>query len=136
MCGLFALGSRFFRLFGELIIFKRQMVYKKSEIRNIIANYVKELQKRIPVKRVILFGSYAYGRPTRGSDIDIAVVSDKFKRMDDIKRIMLLSDYARKIKISIDIDPIGFTEEELEEADYFEIGGEIVEKGVEIYKAA
>ena len=61
------------------------MVYKKSEIRNIIADYVKVLQKRIPVKRVILFGSYAYGRPAKGSDIDIAVVSDKFKRMDDVK---------------------------------------------------
>ena len=112
------------------------MVYKKSEVRNVILKYVKELQKKIPVKRVILFGSYAYGRPAKGSDIDIAVVSDKFKRMDDVKRIMLLSDYARRIKISVDIDPIGFTEEELEKADYFEIGGEIVEKGVEIYKAA
>lgn len=55
--------------------------------------------------------------------------------MDDIKRIMLLSDYARRIKISVDIDPIGFTEDELENSDYFEIGGEIVEKGIEIYKA-
>jgi predicted nucleotidyltransferase len=112
------------------------MVYKKSEIRNVILKYVRELQKKIPVRRVILFGSYAYGRPAKGSDIDIAVVSDKFKRMDDIKRIMLLSDYAKKIKISVDIDPIGFTEDELENANYFEIGGEIVEKGVEINKAA
>lgn len=111
------------------------MVYKETEIRNIVSDYVKELQKKLPVKRVILFGSYAHGRPTKGSDIDIAVVSDKFNKMDDIKRIMLLSDYARRIKISVDIDPIGFTEDELENADYFEIGGEIVEKGIEIYKA-
>ncbi len=97
-------------------------------------NYVKELQSRIPVEKIILFGSYAYGRPTKASDIDIAVVSYKFKKMDDIKRIMLLSDYARKIKISVDIDPIGFTEKELEKADYFDIGGEIVEKGVVIYE--
>ncbi len=112
-----------------------KMAYKETEIRNIVSDYVKELQKKVPVKRVILFGSYAYGRPTKGSDIDIAVVSDKFNKMDDIKRIMLLSDYARRIKISVDIDPIGFTEDELENSDYFEIGGEIVEKGIEIYKA-
>ena len=111
------------------------MVYKETEIRNIISDYVKELQKKLPVNRVILFGSYAHGRPAKGSDIDIAVVSDKFSGMDDIKRIMLLSDYARRIKISVDIDPIGFTEDELENSDYFEIGGEIVEKGIEIYKA-
>ena len=97
-------------------------------------NYVKELQSRIPVEKIILFGSYAYGKPTKSSDIDIAVVSDKFKRMDDIKRIMLLSDCARKIKSYVDIDPIGFTEKELEKADYFDIGGEIIEKGVVIYE--
>lgn len=109
------------------------MVYKKDEIKNIVLNYVKELQKKIPVQKVILFGSYAYGRPTKGSDIDIAVVSDNFKKMDDIKRIMFLSDYARRIKSVVDVDPIGFTEDELEKADYFEIGGEIVEKGIVIY---
>ncbi len=49
---------------------------------------------------------------------------------------MLLSDYARRIKTSIDIDPIGFTKEELEKSDYFEVGGEIIEKGVIVYKAA
>ena len=113
-----------------------QMVYKKAEIKNIVLNYVKELQSRIPVEKIILFGSYAYGKPTKSSDIDIAVVSEKFKKMDDIKRIMLLSDYARRIKCFVDIDPIGFTEKELEKADYFEIGGEIVEKGVVVYKAA
>ncbi|MBI5875537.1 MAG: nucleotidyltransferase domain-containing protein [Deltaproteobacteria bacterium] len=112
------------------------MFYKKAEIKNIVLNYVKELQGRIPVEKIILFGSYAYGRPTKASDIDIAVVSDKFKRMDDIKRIMLLSDCARKIKSSVDIDPIGFTEDELEGSDYFEIGGEITEKGVVVYRAA
>ncbi len=111
------------------------MVYKKNEIRNIVMNYVHEIQKKIPVKKVILFGSYAYGRPSNGSDIDVAVVSDGFKKMDDIKRIMILSDYSRRIKCSVDIDPIGFTEDELEKADYFEIGGEIAEKGVVVYAA-
>lgn len=110
------------------------MVYKKAQIEAIVADYVKKLGKRIPIKRVILFGSYAYGRPVRGSDIDIAIVSDKFKRMDDIKRIMLLSDCARYIECDVDIDPIGFTEKELKNADYFEIGGEIEEKGVVLYE--
>ncbi|MDR4507422.1 MAG: nucleotidyltransferase domain-containing protein [Candidatus Brocadiaceae bacterium] len=87
------------------------------------------------MKRVILFGSYAYGRPTKASDIDIAVISDKFKRMDDIKRIMLLSDYARRVKSPVDINPIGFTEEELKKADYFDIAGEINEKGIVVYDA-
>lgn len=112
------------------------MVYKKAEIKRLILKFAEELQNRIPVEKIILFGSYAYGKPTEASDIDIAVVSDRFKKMDDIKRIMLLSDYARRIRCSVDIDPIGFTEDELAKSDYFEIGGEITEKGVVIYEAA
>lgn len=111
------------------------MAYKKSEIRRIILTYVKELREKITVDKIILFGSYAYGNPTKSSDIDVAVISDRFKKMDDIRRIMLLSDYARRIKTDIDIDPIGFTEDELENSDYFEIGGEILEKGVIVYNA-
>ncbi|HJW86311.1 MAG TPA: nucleotidyltransferase domain-containing protein [Candidatus Brocadiaceae bacterium] len=111
------------------------MVYKKNEVRIVVLKYAKELQKRITVKKIILFGSNAYGNLTKSSDIDIAVISDRFKKMDDIARIMLLSDYARRVKTDIDIDPIGFTEDELEKSDYFEIGGEIVEKGVVLYNA-
>ena len=66
----------------------------------------------------------------------MAVVSDAFKKMDDIKRIMLLSDCARRINSVVDIDPIGFTEDELDMADYFEVGGEIQEKGVVVYRAS
>jgi predicted nucleotidyltransferase len=111
------------------------MAYKKDKIKRIVLRYVKELQKRITVNKVILFGSYAYGNPTKSSDIDVAVISNKFKKMDDIKRIMLLSDYARHIKSHVDIDPIGFTEDELKNSDYFEIGGEILERGVVVYNS-
>jgi predicted nucleotidyltransferase len=111
------------------------MAYKKNEIRRIVLKYVKELEKKIAVNKIILFGSYAYGNPTKSSDIDVAVISNGFKKMDDIKRIMLLSDYARRIKTDVDIDPIGFTEDELENSDYFELGGEILEKGVVVYNA-
>ena len=37
------------------------MVYKKDEVRRIVLKYAKELQKRITVKKIILFGSYAHG---------------------------------------------------------------------------
>jgi len=36
---------------------------------------------------------------------------------------------------SKNVAPIGFTEDELEKSDYFEICGEIVEKGVVVYNA-
>ncbi|MBW2194411.1 MAG: nucleotidyltransferase domain-containing protein [Deltaproteobacteria bacterium] len=113
------------------------MVCKKVEIRNIALELVKELKESIAVDRVVLFGSYAYGNPNTTSDIDFAVVSQEFGKMNDIRRIMLLSHCARKLDSppSVDIDVIGYTEEELEQSDYFELGGEIHEKGLTIYQA-
>ncbi|MFH0796329.1 MAG: nucleotidyltransferase domain-containing protein [Candidatus Omnitrophota bacterium] len=113
------------------------MVYSQSEIKNITRQLVKLLRKKIPVETVILFGSYAYGKPCKHSDIDLAVISQKFNRMNDIKRIMLLSDLTRRVKTRypVDIDPLGFTAEELEKGDYFNITTIIREDGKIIYES-
>jgi len=42
------------------------------------------------IKKIYLFGSYAYGRPTKDSDIDLCVViKDDFNRSDISKKIAL-----------------------------------------------
>jgi predicted nucleotidyltransferase len=111
------------------------MVCKKSELRNIVIDFVRRIKKKMPVEKVIIFGSYAYGKPNRSSDLDLAIISSKFKRMNEVRRIMFLSDIARHVKTPylIDIDPLGFTEEEINNADYFALAGEIKEKGKIIY---
>lgn len=111
------------------------MVYKDSEIKDIVLALVRLLHKRLPIEKVILFGSYAYGKPKKYSDIDLVVVSPAFRRMKDIKRIMFLLDATRKIKTKqpVDIEPLGFTSEELEKADYFDIAAEIKERGKVVY---
>ncbi len=43
-----------------------------------IREYVSVLRNEIPVSKVILFGSYANGKQRKGSDVDIAIVSEKF----------------------------------------------------------
>lgn len=92
----------------------------------------------MPVDKVYLFGSYAWGKPTSASDIDIAVVSSKFKKFDSIERIEFLSDIARHLspELDIDIDVIGFTSEEMKKASYFDIAAEVLQKGKIIYKIA
>lgn len=40
--------------------------------------YIKELNKKIPIKSAWLFGSYVRGQETPDSDLDIAVVSEAF----------------------------------------------------------
>ena len=39
-----------------------------------IADYVKQLAREFSPEQVVLFGSYAYGKPTRDSDVDLLVV--------------------------------------------------------------
>ena len=48
------------------------------EVAEAVGRFVRELESRIPVDRVILFGSYAHGTAVDDSDIDIAVVSSAF----------------------------------------------------------
>lgn len=116
------------------------MVCKRTQIRKIAREIVKGLEKRkkFSVEQVILFGSYAWGKPTKNSDVDIAVVSSNFKKWDDIKRIEILSDVARHVypNLDVDIDVVGFTSREIESASYFDLAAEIRQKGQVIYKKA
>ena len=84
-------------------------------------------------KKIILFGSYAYGNPTSESDIDLLIIKNTDKRpMDrwmEVKR--LLRDPDRTIPVS----PLVYTEREIEERrairDFFL--EEIFEKGMVLY---
>lgn len=111
------------------------MVFQEPEIKDIALSLVKLIGKKVSVKKVILFGSYAWGRPTKYSDIDLAIISPAFRKMSDIRRIMFLLDAVRNIKTQqlVDIEPLGFTPEELEKADYFDIAAEIKERGKMLY---
>lgn len=111
------------------------MVYKKNEPKKILAQFIKETKKKIPVEKVILFGSYALGTPKKYSDIDIAVISPKFSGMNELKRIQLLLDCVHKIKsdLTIDIETFGYTPEEYKSAGHFDFLGTIKETGEVIY---
>ena len=39
-----------------------------------IREYVTEIAREFRPRRIILFGSYAYGKPTRDSDVDLLVI--------------------------------------------------------------
>jgi len=111
------------------------MVHKKNGAKKILAQFIKETRKRIPVEKVILFGSHALGSPKKYSDIDIAVISPKFSGMNDLKRIKLLLDCAHRIKsgLTIDIEAFGYTPEEYKRASHFDFLGIIKETGKVIY---
>jgi predicted nucleotidyltransferase len=58
-----------------------------------LRGFKKNVSKDYPLKRMILFGSRATGRSHKDSDIDLILVSEKFKRMNFLKRGARMYDY-------------------------------------------
>jgi predicted nucleotidyltransferase len=112
------------------------MAYRKNGIKKILRQFIKETRKRIPVEKVILFGSYAKGNPKKTSDIDIAVISPKFNRMNEFERIKFLLDCVHQIKhaFQVDMETFGYTPQEYESAGYFDFLGVIKNTGKVIYQ--
>ncbi len=104
-----------------------------TRARKIIIEIVDRIIKVYKPKKVILFGSYAYGEPAEDSDIDLLIIKNTDKRPIDrwveVKR--LLRDNSRTLPVS----PLVYTEKEIEERiaikDFFV--EEILGKGEVLY---
>jgi predicted nucleotidyltransferase len=98
-------------------------------IKETVEDYVRNINSEIPVKKALLFGSYAKGTFTQDSDIDIAIFSDFFK---DMKRVDGIKYLLRKtIKYPhVDLQPVAFTYLDYLENDGF--AAEVLKSGIEI----
>jgi predicted nucleotidyltransferase len=102
-------------------------------ISEIINHVVEKLKVEYNPEKIFLFGSYAWGKPTDESDVDILIIKDTAKntreRFVEVKKII----YDPEMKVSI--MPIIATPGELNERitgrDGFII--EILEKGKLLY---
>lgn len=65
----------------------------KGSVLKIISDFKKILvNKGIEINKLVLYGSYATLTQSKGSDIDIVVVSDSFKGMGYWQRLDIISD--------------------------------------------
>lgn len=98
------------------------------EIMNIINQFLIEAENdNIPIKEAILFGSYAKGIANKYSDIDLAVVSEKFEGIRLFDNIKL--DKA-VLKTSYDLETHPFRPEDFNEDNPFV--KEILKEGIRI----
>lgn len=44
----------------------------------LVQRFAEEVRQVVPIRQVIMFGSYAHGEPNQWSDIDVALVADQF----------------------------------------------------------
>ena len=74
----------------------------KKQIKEFINNLLPEIQ----VDKVILFGSYVREGTHKGSDVDVAVFSQKFLDWKTVDILTFL--FNKTMNLTIDLQPIGF----------------------------
>lgn len=66
--------------------------YGKLVPRAVIRDYARQIAERFHPARIILFGSYAYGKPHKDSDVDILVVMPARDEINQAVRILTAID--------------------------------------------
>lgn len=88
-------------------------MYSKSDINKIVSSFINLVSSEFPLNTVYLFGSYANGTAKEYSDVDLAIVSDKFEgsRFFDKQK---LNKYILRTSIDLEVHPFkteDFTED-------------------------
>ena len=87
------------------------MVKSLAEIKSILRRYKSELRKdRIRVTKMVLYGSYAHGRPRPYSDVDLIVVSPDLAKYSPLKRQEYLA--VKTMCVDAPLEVIGYTPQE------------------------
>lgn len=102
----------------------------------IISHYIDQLRKTIQVDAVLLFGSFAWGLPTKHSDVDLAIISPDFRDRNFDDRLDFLVKSRDQKSRRVPMDAIGYTPEEFENIeDQSAIMAQAKKKGRWLYKA-
>ena len=115
---------------------KRFMFYNygMSKIRKPLINkFAKQVAKQFSPQKIILFGSYAYGRPTEDSDVDILVIIP-FKGRNPEKATEIWMATKPNFPIDIMVRKPAELKKRIQMGDFFM--REIIEKGKVLYEAA
>jgi predicted nucleotidyltransferase len=98
-----------------------------------IDDVVKQIAEKFKPNKIILFGSYAYGKPTPLSDVDLLIVMDSSLKESDLSKTI-----RRSIVYHFGLDLVVKTSKSLasriEMGDFFLM--EIMKKGKVLYERA
>lgn len=102
----------------------------RKTIINQLKEYKDELNKDIPINKMIFFGSRAKGIFHKDSDIDLIIVSSKFRKLNFFKRGAKMYDYW---DLNYPVDFLCYTPEEFSKLkNQITIVREAVKEGIEI----
>jgi len=67
-----------------------------------ISELADNISKKFNLKKIIVFGSYAYGKPNINSDLDLCIITD----LGSKRKIDLLRDIRREITLSVQLTAV------------------------------
>ena len=86
---------------------KVKYALSKERVEKILSLYLRRLRSKFDLKLGVLFGSYAKGNYSWGSDIDVFLVASDFPQ-DPSERFSVLMD----LELPVEIQPLGYTTQE------------------------
>ena len=97
-------------------MFKKKLPKK---ITKIVQNYTQRLEskEKLPIEKVIVFGSQAKRKTHKWSDIDVCIISPKFK--NSFNAIYYLLTKLEKQEVLAGIELVGYTKENFQEGSSF-----------------
>lgn len=104
-------------------------------LKEIIERIVEKIKDNYNPEKIILFGSYAYGKPTKDSDIDLCIIKKETTVTSPIDRSVEVRRILAEENRQVALTPIIYTPEEIEYR--LSIGddfiAEVLEKGKILY---
>jgi predicted nucleotidyltransferase len=101
--------------------------------RELLKNIVEKIKENYQPQKIILFGSYAWGKPTKDSDIDLFIIKDCTEKHR--QRALKVRRIITEENAFVGIDILVYTPKEVEER--LKIGDsfikKIMTKGVLLY---
>lgn len=104
-------------------------------VRETILEIVEGLKREYRPRKIVLFGSYAYGYPDRDSDIDLLIIKDTSERPIDRRVAVsrIVSDPRRLIPLEVIVLTPDEVRQRLKVGDQFL--REILDKGEVLHEA-
>ncbi len=97
---------------------------KSKDVKTELKKIVRQVVDAYRPEKIILFGSYAYGKPHADSDLDLLIIKKTSERFID--RWTIVRQIVSDPKRSIPFEPIVLTPDELEER--LAIGDQFIEE--------
>lgn len=101
-----------------------------AKVKKIVNEYARRLEKKdhLPIEKVIIFGSHIKGKPHKWSDIDVCIVSPKFR--DNFKALEYLWSKRNDQEVKEGLEPVGFSNKDFQKGS--SLIKEILETGIAV----